>query len=199
MLEMVFAVAMLAMLTAAGFGAVQYAMTMQTREQERLGAAELASRLIIIYLDDQKSLPSEFNTIPYENYTYRYTMKESKFTVKEMHPVEALPNSPSRGLSLDRFKQVTIRVWLSEETGGTLDGGPGTPSVTLTRLVDPIALRNPDVLERKRDSPDGMRSLAEEFMGGAAAPGPRGETPAKSGSTRKAPAPAGSGSDKKPK
>jgi type II secretory pathway pseudopilin PulG len=172
MLEVVFAVATLALITAAGFASIDFVMRLNLREQQRLGAAEVANRLLISYLDDEKSLPSEFNTISYGEFSYRYRKSRTKFSVIEASPVDA-PSSGARPLSLDRFQQITVRVWLSEETGGSFDGS-GAPSVTLTRLLDPVALRNPDSLDARRGSPEGMRGMMDELKDAANIPGSPG-------------------------
>lgn len=172
MLEVVFAVATLALITAAGFASIDFVMRLNLREQQRLGAAEVANRLLITYLDDEKSLPSEFNTISYGEFSYRYRKSRTKFSVIEARPSEA-PAGGSRPLSLDRFQQITVRVWLSEETGGSFDG-TGAPSVTLTRLLDPVALRNPDSLDARRGSPEGMRGMMDELKDASNMPGSSG-------------------------
>ncbi len=191
-LEVTLAMALLGFVVMAMFSAFGFAGAMSKREQQRLGAAELSSALIVQYLDDKNSLPSQ-QPIDYGAWKFRYHLREDKVGFIEARP----PAGTTRTVSLDRLKQVTITVWLSEESGGSFDPDGESPQVVLTRVVDPMALRNPDSFANMMSSDAGRRTLTDQIggaggggggAGGPRAPGnPRGGNGAQPPRTPKAP------------
>lgn len=173
-LEVTLAMALLGFVIMAMFSAFGFASAMSKREQQRLGAAELSSALIVQYLDDKNSLPTQ-QPLDYGAWKFRYYLREDRVGFIEARP----PAGTARTVSLDRLKQVTITVWLSEESGGSYDPDGDSPQVVLTRVVDPMALRNPDSFANMMSSDAGRRTLTDQISpgggGGPRAPGnPRG-------------------------
>lgn len=169
-LEVTLAMALLGFVVMAMFSAFGFAGAMSKREQQRLGAAELSSALIVQYLDDKNSLPSQ-QPIDYGAWKFRYHLREDRVGFIEARP----PPGTTRTVSLDRLKQVTITVWLSEESGGSFDPDGESPQVVLTRVVDPMALRNPDSFANMMSSDAGRRTLTDQIggSGGGGGGGPR--------------------------
>lgn len=159
-LEVTLAMALLGFVVMAMFSAFGFAGAMSKREQQRLGAAELSSALIVQYLDDKNSLPSQ-QPIDYGAWKFRYHLREDKVGFIEARP----PAGTTRTVSLDRLKQVTVTVWLSEESGGSFDPDGESPQVVLTRVVDPLALRNPDSFANMMSSEAGRRTLTDQIGG----------------------------------
>ncbi len=167
-LEVTLAMALLGFVVMAMFSAFGFASAMSKREQQRLGAAELSSALIVQYLDDKNSLPTQ-QPLDYGAWKFRYHLKEDRVGFIEAKP----PVGTARTVSLDRLKQVTITVWLSEESGGSFDPDGESPQVVLTRVVDPMALRNPDSFANMMSSDAGRRTLTDQISSGGSG-GPRG-------------------------
>lgn len=177
-LEMVVAVSLLAIVAAASFSALEFVMGMQRREQQRLGAAELGSALIVQYLDDPTTMPAQSEPLEYGAWMYRYTLSDEPVTMRSAKPIDLQtgPGGAARPTTLDRIRQVTVRVWLSSESGGADGPGEGAAGFALTRLIDPIAVRNPDSFENQIRSEERQRIMAEEMRGrrppgGSGAPG----------------------------
>jgi prepilin-type N-terminal cleavage/methylation domain-containing protein len=141
-LEMVFASALLGLVAAGAFSTIGFVGNMHKREQQSLGAAELASSIIIQYLDDKNGLPSQIAPVDYGPWQYRYTIREDRVGFRPARTGDG--TAPARTLSIDRIKQVTVKVWLTEEREGGPSDSETMPGFELTRVLDPLALRNPD-------------------------------------------------------
>jgi len=173
-LEVVFAMALLGMLIMSASAAISFMHKSQAREGRSLTAAELGNRIILMYLDDPESPESEGDKITWSTgETFRWEMDRSsvEFT-PAVEPKdqpsgggpEGVPsaNSPraSGGASsnLERLHVIRVKVWLSEESGGTFGFSKEVPNATLCRLVDPM-----ETVTR----PDSRRRILKEY--GAAA------------------------------
>src|SRR5207248_8622364 len=114
-LEVVFATAMLAIVAGALFGVFDFAMASEAREQHRLGAAELANRLVLNYLDNPSGMPDPHKLIEYgpseAPSKYRWEYVEEPVRVVEAAG-DQRDKSRESPLKNDRFRQVTVRVWL---------------------------------------------------------------------------------------
>jgi len=175
-LEVVFAIAALGLLTATIMAAVGYVHGRQRTEQRRLASAELANRLVLSFLDANAHLspdtlmPSPSLPIAYGADLYRWDMQIDEIRIEEVDRVqEAVESGRQSPVSRDRFKQLTLRVWLSEQSGGvrrfeSRDGG--TPRAVLIRVFDPLAGRNPDAAERLLENPGAARQFVNEVIGG---------------------------------
>jgi type II secretory pathway pseudopilin PulG len=173
LLEVVLAVTLVALSAGAGGLALSYVVTGQERQARRLASAELANRLILQYLDDEDSLPRPGTVIRYASDYYRWELEQDPLRLQAAR--EAASAGVPRAVGLERLKRVTVRVWLSEESGGARAWEAGVPGATLTRMVDPLAFRNPDSFAARVGTEQGMRRLLEEMMGGVPAP-PRAPT-----------------------
>jgi type II secretory pathway pseudopilin PulG len=161
-LEVTLAIALLGIVMIAVYSAFGFAGNMAKREQQRLGAAELANALIVQYLDEKESLPKQ-QPVDYGPWKFRFHLREDRIGFVEARPPAG---TTTRTVSMDRLKQVTITVWLSDETeGGSFDPDSGVPQVALTRVVDPLALRNPDSFANMMATDAGRRSMGEQLSG----------------------------------
>jgi type II secretory pathway pseudopilin PulG len=145
-LEVVLASVLLGMLAATAVSAMSYVIGTQERAQRKLQALEVASRLMMIYLDDPSELKAlEGQLVPYAGLKYRWSMEKTEVT-----PIPArLPEGANANTfqALARMDNVRIRAWLSEESGGAREPEAGVQVGTIVRLVDPAPLRNPDSLQ----------------------------------------------------
>jgi prepilin-type N-terminal cleavage/methylation domain-containing protein len=149
-IETVCAVALLGIVSATVYGAFNSILSSQQRQQHRLNAMELANRLILQYLDEASSMPTSGLPILYGKNRYRWDLKEIPVRLLPSRPEIAEERASAAPISVDRMQAIAVRVWLSEESGGSTVYDTNIPAVALTRLMDPIALRNPDVNWRLR-------------------------------------------------
>lgn len=163
--ESVLGVVLLGLVTASLAGAVAFMRNNQTRLEQRLGAAELANRLILQYIDDDESLPSRALPIEYGDRLYRWSMDQQRVRFNTRTSGTGGSNTGvGGGVSLDRIQLVTVRVWLAPDSGGSRDYHPETPNAVITRLIDPLAFSNPDSLETLIESPGGLERLMNRLM-----------------------------------
>lgn len=156
LLEVVFATVVLALAIATMASTVGAISSQQGRSQHLLGAAELANRLIIQYLDDEQSMPSEALTVPYGDDEYRFrlsvTRVQSTLDANIARAIEEVPTTQNGPLP-DRLKKIVVTVWLSEKSGGSYTINNGAPQQSLVRIVDPLALH--------RRPPESIQNLVE--------------------------------------
>lgn len=156
-LEVVLASALLGIVAFGIFGALNYLVLQQKRAEQIAGAAEVANRVVVMYLDNPKAMPPGGRPIPYGRNLYRWTYEASPIEVYDPNAIgEATP------MSLTRLQELTVSTWLHEDSGGAYSPNPGTPGIVVRRMLDPLASRNPDSLERAVQ--DGR--LVEEITGG---------------------------------
>lgn len=165
LIEAVLATVLLGMVGATLASAVSYMNASQRRMQQRLGASELANRLMLQYMDDQDAMPNKTLPIEYDIDLYRWTLDVEPVEFSMAEPaVEDDAGDFGSGINFDRIRLVSIRVWLSEESGGGRGFTNEYPNAQLTRLIDPLALSNPDSLQTMIDSPGGIERLFERLM-----------------------------------
>jgi type II secretory pathway pseudopilin PulG len=180
-LEVLLSAVLLTLVTGMILAAIQGVVGSQVRQHQKLGAAEVANRLILEYIDDQGTMPQAGLPVRYGRDFYRWEIDERPLTLtpaKEREPAGATAR-PNTGINLDRLKTVRINVWLSDERGGGPD--PGAPSFALSRIVDPIfgQLRNPDTADHIMKDPVLRQKFLDAVTGMAASAGtrPTGVTP----------------------
>jgi len=181
MLEVVLAVVLLALLAATFLSSQSYIHAAASRESQRLGAAEVANRMVLQYIDDKKLLPSQSIPVDYNRMRFRWSLDEVPVTLR-LNPAAA-ENEADRGggLGLERIRMIVVRAWLGEESGGSYTYSESVPSITLTRLFDPLGFEHhsPDAAERLLGSEEGIRQILDEIMrlqGGTQSGGTQGGT-----------------------
>jgi len=177
-IEVIFSVAALALMAATIMSALNFVHMRQRSEQRRLGAAEMANRLVLTFLDTnahfdpEGKMPNPNLPIAYADDLYRWEMEISEIRIEESRAIrEALDGASRSPVSRDRFKQLTLRVWLSEHSGGVRrfeQRHAGTPRATIVRVFDPLvgANRNPDAAQRLIEDPEMSVELFREVIGG---------------------------------
>jgi len=164
-LEAVLGVLLLGMITSTLVQVSTNAQLSQVRTKARLGAAELANRLVLQYLDDKDSLPTANLPIDYDGQYYRWSKKHSQVGAKiDSAAARSGADVNSSEKSLSRIQQVTFTVWLAEDSGGTFKNSPNTPSVSISRLYDPLLPTNPDAMKRLLTSPDGLMQILQAMQ-----------------------------------
>ncbi len=148
MLEVVVAMALLGLIATTSMAALSFIHKAHTREQRLLAASEIASRLVLMYIDDPESPGKEGNSIEWIN-GEKYRYKVDHGTVNITSAVPAPTDSRENVIGLDAIHIVKVRVWLGEESGGSLNFNTNTPFAVMTRIIDPLAaLTRPDSRER---------------------------------------------------
>lgn len=183
--EVICAIVILSVTATVIISAVNAIVSGQQRSFKRLGAAEIANRLMLQYLDDEESLPSDSLPIDYGRDRYRWTMSTSPITlVPAKEPPASRATRQPTGLGAERLKSVTFRVTLADPSGSP-QSDPGAPGFVLTRIVDPIfgPIRNPDSRQRLLEDPVAYRKFLEQFVGSASG-APPAAAPDRSGSRR---------------
>ena len=167
-LEAILAVVLLSMVAMTLSNAVSFMTNMQRRMDQKLGSAELCNRLILQYMDERDSLPNRSLPIEYDTALYRWTLEDAtvKFVFDEQSLSEEDPSNVGSGVSLDRIKLITIKVWLAGDSGGSLAYSSAVPNTVITRLIDPLAFNNPDSLETLLAKPGGIEQLFEDLLNG---------------------------------
>ncbi len=182
MLEVVLAVVLLALLAATFATAHSYMHAAAARESQRLGAAEIASRMILQYIDDKNLLPSQGLPVDYNRMRFRWSLDETPVELKLDAAAEENDADRGGGLGLERIRMIVVRAWLSEESGGSYLYSDAVPSVTITRLFDPLGFEHhsPDSSQRLIESDEGLRQIIDEILrlqGGTQSGGPSGGAP----------------------
>lgn len=156
-LEAVLASALLGIVAMGVFGALNYLVLQQKRAEQIAGASEVANRVVVMYLDSPDNMPQGGRPIAYGRHRYRWTYESAPIDVYD-------PNATDEPtpLSLTRLRELTVSVWLHEDSGGAYSPDAGTPGIVVRRMLDPLATRNPDSFERGIE--DG--SLMEGITGG---------------------------------
>ncbi|MFT5424438.1 MAG: type II secretory pathway pseudopilin PulG [Phycisphaerales bacterium] len=164
-LECVLGVLLLGMITSTLVQVSSNARLNQLRTKARLGAAELANRLVLQYLDDKDSLPTANLPIEFDGQYYRWSKKHSQVGAKiDSAAARSGADVNSSEKSLSRIQQVTFSVWLAEDSGGTFKNSDPTPSVSISRLYDPLLPTNPDAMRRLFSTPEGITQLMQSMQ-----------------------------------
>ena len=142
LLEVLLAVLLMSLTVASVMGAVSSIAAMESGGQRRLEANEIANRLMLQYLDDDRALPEKSLPITYGDHRYFWELDQT--------PARMVINrkQESAGASLqavDRFRLIGVTVYDADRNGNFETRGE--PLASLSRVIDPFAPRNPDTLE----------------------------------------------------
>lgn len=160
LLEVVLAVVILGLVAAAISGAISTVEAMNARSRQMVAAYELAHRLILTWLDDQKRMPAQTLPLDYGPYTFMWDMQEDSVRMVINEAQKA--NSGASPQALSRFKLVSINVYMSE--GDPRQPYKGPLLASLNRLYDPAAPRNPESMKNLNDL-DNLGRLLRDITG----------------------------------
>ena len=163
LLESVLAATVLALVIAGVTGAVGFMTTDQRRDERRLGAMELAHRIVLQHLDDDQALAGQQGLpIDYGGARYRWDLKVQKLEVDTEGP--EVERDEARA-AFGRFRRVSVRVWLREESGGSTIPVAGVPRAELSRVYDILPMRNPDSFSTMLETERGIQDLIQALTG----------------------------------
>ena len=142
------------------------------RQQQILGASEMASRLAIIRADDPDLLPQSGLPVAYGDHLYRWSLASGPVRFELGETAQTAEDQTQRGGGLDldnRIVVVRVNVWLSEEhPGGSLNEpvlGDSVPFASITRMIDPFGFENADQTARRLEGPGGVEGFMADFLG----------------------------------
>lgn len=159
-LEVVLAVVILGLVSAAITGAISAMEAMHVRSRQMVAAYELAHRLVLTWLDDDRRMPTETLPLDYGPYTFMWD--------KDVGNIRMNINDAQRSASgstpqaLNRFEVVTVNVYLAE--GDSRQPYKGTLMASLSRMYDPAAPRNPESMRTITDT-DKLGNLIRKITG----------------------------------
>ncbi|MBL8765189.1 MAG: hypothetical protein JNM07_13065 [Phycisphaerae bacterium] len=184
LIEVVLAAALLGTLAVTVGALLAHMQGARTREDQRLGAYELANRKVLEYLDDRKAVGDDNLPQEYDRWRYRWSISEEPVELVARAPAAAPSTAAaSRSAAIasqhpDRFRLLTVSVWAVDETAAARSSAPrGELLAQIARVYDPLNLsRNPDAAGRLMDDKQELqRRLFDSGIGPA--PGAKGSPP----------------------
>lgn len=174
LLEVVAAIAVVALLCSTVLGAISYIHSIEQRQTHALACGELANRMMLQYLDDKSAMPSAITPLEYGASRYRWSVSESPVGFKAVEVTEGDAGTGRPGRNSippeKRYKLVTVSVWLGEESGGSMQMAEGVPNARIGRLIDILAFRNPDSATNLLSQPGKMQEILEAIGASAGPP-----------------------------
>lgn len=167
LLETILAVVLLALITASMANVVAYLSNSLKIQRIRLAQAEVAHSLLIQYVDNKNEMPPDSLPIGYGNLSFRWALSVDNAEITQSDAAQAVEAESTNSSPMklrNRMKVVTTTVWLGEASGGSMRLQEGVPTVSMSRLVDPFAFKNPDGTTRYLDGEGGMQQLLRDFM-----------------------------------
>lgn len=159
-LEVILSVVILGLVAAAITSAISAGETMNGRARQMVAAYEMAHRLVLTWLDDERRMPAETLPLDYGPYQFMWDKNESNFRM-EINDAQRRSSS-SAPQALSRFKLITVNVYMAE--GDSRQPYKGTLLATLSRMYDPAAPRNPESMKTITD-PDKLGKLIRDLTG----------------------------------
>jgi len=142
-LEIVFAVVLLSLVTASVMGALASVQAVEVRDRQRLGAYELANRLVLQWLDDKHKMPPPGVPLDYGPFRYMWSKDDADQVRMTLNSRQGGVDAPSLQ-GLDRYREITIYVYIAE--GDPAHPYAGEQLASLSRIYDPAAMRNPSAM-----------------------------------------------------
>lgn len=161
-LEVVLGAVLLALVAGTLAGFMSSLELARTRQARKLGAAELANRLVIIYMNDKKQLPSRTLPIEYGSDLYRWSLDVTRARAKLSDSARA--EGVGSTVGIDGLELVRVDVWLAEDSGGSFADDPDVPRFTLVRLLDGLIPKNPTAFRKKLEDPDEQQEFIESLI-----------------------------------
>jgi hypothetical protein len=175
-LEVVLGVVLMGMVAATLASAVSAVGKSFQRQRDRLGAAEVASRILLIRVDDEAGMPDQSLPVAYGEREFRWKLDTKPTLITLAGPAQARREQRAGGGGVDlsrRIIAVTVTTWLAEASGGAYHFEPDLPHAVMTRLVDPIAFSTQDSAERRLDTQEGIERFLQDFVNTTTGAAPR--------------------------
>lgn len=181
LLEVLLASVILGLVAVSITSAITFVARTDLMQQRRLGAYELANRLLLQYLDDRKQLPSQ--AVPYDDgrFLYRWELVEESLKYEQLEGgISEAPSNWAPAMSaIEQTKLLRVRVYqgIPDGIGGAVRG---QELAELVRPHNPLLLlsRNPDSRERFSKDPANFEMLRAMMRGNGSQPNSTSPTPA---------------------
>ena len=141
-------------------GAISAIESINAHSRQTVAAYEIAHRLVLTWLDDDRRMPKE--SLPLDYGPYRFMWDKDESSVRMNINEAQKSNSTSTPQALNRFRLFTVNVYMAEGDGPQPYKGPVLAS--LSRLYDPAAPRNPESMKTITD-PDKLGNLLRAITG----------------------------------
>ncbi len=168
MIEVVLASVLMGMIAATLVTGLGYVHAAHRRQERQLGAAEMANRIMLQYLDDKKALPSDALPIAYGargELRYYWKVETDKIELQLDRAGSESQAGRTSGVNLKNLlEMITVRIWHEQipNVNPSLSGSP--PDFMLKRIVNKMAVRNPDSIMKTFSTPEGMIEFLNQFQ-----------------------------------
>ena len=168
MIEVVLASVLMGMIATTLVSGLGYVHAAHRRQERQLGAAEMANRIMLQYLDDKSALPSDALPIAYGargELRYYWKVEKEKIQLKLDRAGTESQTGRTSGVDLKNLlEMVTVRIWDEKipNVNPSLSGSP--PDFVLKRIVNTMAVRNPDSIMKQFATPEGMLEFLNQFQ-----------------------------------
>jgi type II secretory pathway pseudopilin PulG len=162
LIEVVLAVLLLSLTISVVMGAISSMAGNDAFERRRLAASEIANRIMLQYLDDEKGLPPKTEAIEYGAFRFLWRLDKTTATMVINRKQEAAGANLQK---LDRYLLVCVTVFDAQQEGNF--EVKGEPLAYLTRVIDPYAPRNPDSIETYSTDMSKIQEMIQGIVGSA--------------------------------
>ncbi len=172
LLEVVLAGVMLSLVAGGVFSSISHTFRADARARHRLAAHEVASRIMLQYLDSPKGLPSP--NAPYSDglYTFRWSL--------EGDPVRVKGDSERTSAIFDDTQVLRVKVFDGvERPGGQVSEGEQLAEIVRLNNFFLVISRNEDSKNRNLTDEDTLRRMLERARASGSPTG--GGAPTRSG------------------
>lgn len=174
LLEVVAATALLGIVVVGIIGSATYTVKADARRRHVLGAHELASRLLVVALDDARNLPNPQAVYNDGEFNYRWELATlpMNISIPDRGVLEPRPSGQGAAIA-SHTKFMIIRIYTTRMTAMGVAEPGGELLAELRRAVNPmgVILRNPDSSKRFMSRADAMAEMANLAGLAGVAPG----------------------------
>ena len=160
MIEVVLASVLMGMISVMLVSGLGYVHASHRRHESQLGAAEMANRIMLQFLDSAKSLPSDALPIAYGSrgeLRYYWKLDKDKIELRIDQAGAQAAADRASGIPLkNRLELVTVRIWKEQilNVNPAISGHPS--DFVLKRVIDSMSVRNPDSIMKIFSTREGM-------------------------------------------
>lgn len=164
-LEVVLGTVLLSLVAATFSGVTAAVVGGLKRQEKQLAAAEVANRLLLIYLDDEDNLPGSGLPIAYGDMEFRFSLDVLPVGVRESGASREAPAQNRPAVPLDRrLRLIAVTAWLAEDSGGAAQFTDLVPYAQVTRVHDTLVFNNPDAAGRVLSRPDEVEEYFSNLL-----------------------------------
>ncbi len=162
LLEVILSVVILTGVATSIVSAIAYVEGADARDRRRLAAHEIANRLVLQWLDDNKAMPEAWLPIAYgDRYEFFYDLSITQVRM-ELNQKQVRTETVLQGL--DRYRLVAVRVFDADYSDPRRPV-PGEELALLWRVYDPAYGRNPDATTRFGENEENILELINLILG----------------------------------